>query len=156
MADTTYGVLGGGQWNPAAASPVTPIIGVDRTTGYGKATTYVDLVALDYSGNVYDVADFWFVVFDPTKGLGGGSTSDLIGYAYDNTSASLASSTAGTGAPITSMSVTFSLAATTLIRLEWSMLFFRTSGNVRILPMLDGAVAPTTDRKCELLRHQSG
>jgi hypothetical protein len=39
------------------------------------------------------------------------------------------------------MSVTFSLAATTLIRLEWSMLFFRTSGNVRILPMLDGAVA---------------
>jgi hypothetical protein len=53
MADTTYGVLGGGQWNPASSfSGDTDYVGVDRTTAYGKATTYVDLVALDYSGNV--------------------------------------------------------------------------------------------------------
>jgi hypothetical protein len=140
MSDTTYGVLANGRW-ATSTNTDAPNVSIDRITGTGKTTTYVDIICESRDGNCYDPEEFYVVCFDPAKGLGGGSSSDLIGYAYDNTSASLASSTAGTGAPITSMSVTFSLAATTLIRLEWSMLFFRTSGNVRILPMLDGAVA---------------
>jgi hypothetical protein len=147
MSSANYAILLDGKWG-ADVNSDAPIVSVDRLTGYGKTTTYVDIMCMSRAdGNCYDPGEVWFVVYDPALGLGGGAAlaTDCLAYAYSNATVAHASNVTSTGAAIDSMTCTFRLAAPAQVEVAWSMLLLRSSGAIRILPIVDGTLATRPD-----------
>jgi hypothetical protein len=78
IGHTSYGIEGSGRWADAASAE-TPVVGVDRNTGYGKASGYVDVQIMVSDGTGADPSTFSVTVVDPGA-VSSGSGGTTVGY----------------------------------------------------------------------------